>query len=362
MAAALEREQIPQPSEAYQKEQLAGIALTARIGTFSGLPGKNVQDFCDNVDGLMSRYGLGSWEMADIVILQMRGDAATEVLKFLSHKAKFPNADHWCKQDAQEARAFSPCLATIAAVGLEGVDGYVAEVLHQPELARLLELNRVEANACLKAYLIQSLKITISVTQALKKFNKYTTEHGNVSMCSYFNCLRTACTKFHSVKYTQEQRQAAGYAALLESDLVEAAKGGMADQFQEYLESKVATENGAVAVATFDQIETAAIKWETSTKAGQRRFQKCKPVPMVSSFPVHIKEVNADQGEAAEEEHDIPRVTLLIFTVKVQWKNCISHQITAFKLHLDCSSINSKIEEKSYKTLIFFATQILLLD
>ena len=45
--------------------------------------------------------------------------------------------------------------------------------------------------------------------------------------------------------------------------------------------------------------------------------------------------------------------TLLIFTVKVQWKNCISHQITAFKLHLDCSSINSKIEEKSYKNLIF---------
>ena len=47
------------------------------------------------------------------------------------------------------------------------------------------------------------------------------------------------------------------------------------------------------------------------------------------------------------------KLTLLIFTVKVQWKNCISHQITAFKLHLDCSSINSKIEEKSYKTLIF---------
>ena len=49
----------------------------------------------------------------------------------------------------------------------------------------------------------------------------------------------------------------------------------------------------------------------------------------------------------------IVKTTLLIFTVKVQWKNCISHQITAFKLHLDCSSINSKIEEKSCKTLIF---------
>ena len=47
------------------------------------------------------------------------------------------------------------------------------------------------------------------------------------------------------------------------------------------------------------------------------------------------------------------RLTLLIFTVKVQRKNCISHQITAFKLHLDYSSVNSKIEEKSYKTLIF---------
>ena len=84
----------------------ASVALTLRIGTFSGLPGENVQDFCDNVDGLMSRYGLGSWEMADIVIPQMGGDAATEVQKFLLHKAKFPNADQWCKQEAQEARAF----------------------------------------------------------------------------------------------------------------------------------------------------------------------------------------------------------------------------------------------------------------
>ena len=65
---------------------------------------------------------------------------------------------------------------------------------------------------------------------------------------------------------------------------------------------------------------------------------------------------------AVSQNYDWSTGTLLIFTVKVQWKNCISHQITAFKLHLDCSSINSKIEEKSYKTLIFFATQILLLD
>ena len=73
----------------------------------------------------------------------------------------------------------------------------------------------------------------------------------------------------------------------------------------------------------------------------------------------YISEV--DIYEEAISEEDISEVgklllvicTLLIFTVKVQWKNCISHQITAFKLHLDCSSINSKIEEKSYKTLIF---------
>lgn len=46
----------------------------------------------------------------------------------------------------------------------------------------------------------------------------------------------------------------------------------------------VATEEGANTVATFDQIEATAIKWENNTKAGQRRFQKCKLVPMVSSF------------------------------------------------------------------------------
>ena len=55
MAAALEREQIPQPSDAYVKEQLSGIVLEARIGTYSGLPGENIRKFAENVDGLMSR-------------------------------------------------------------------------------------------------------------------------------------------------------------------------------------------------------------------------------------------------------------------------------------------------------------------
>ena len=52
MAAALEREQIPQPSDAYVREQLARVGLVARIGTFSGLQGEDVRQFCDNVDGL----------------------------------------------------------------------------------------------------------------------------------------------------------------------------------------------------------------------------------------------------------------------------------------------------------------------
>ena len=200
MAAALEREQIPQMSEAYQKEQLAGVALTARIGTYSGMPGENIQSFCDNVDGLMSRYGLGSWEMADIVIPQLRGDAATEVQKYLLHKTKYPNADHWCQQEAQEAREFQPYRAAVPAVGNPGEAGYVAAVLYQPELSRLPQLKAVTAEACLKAYLIRAFKMTLSVSQALKNFSKYTQQAGNVSMRSYFNRLRTACTSYHLVK------------------------------------------------------------------------------------------------------------------------------------------------------------------
>ena len=152
MAAALEREQIPQMSEAYQKEQLAGIALTARIGTYSGMPGENIQSFCDNVDGLMSRYGLGSWEMADIVIPQFRGDAATEVQKYLTHKTKYPGADHWCEQEAQEAKDFQPYRAAVAAVGNPGDDNYVPAVPavpFQPELTRLPQLKAVTAENCL---------------------------------------------------------------------------------------------------------------------------------------------------------------------------------------------------------------------
>ena len=309
MAAALQREQIPQMSEAYQKEQLAGVALTARIGTYSGMPGENIQAFCDNVDGLMSRYGLGSWEMADIVIPQLRGDAATEVQKYLLHKTKYPNADHWCQQEAQEAREFQPYRAAVPAVGNPGEAGYVAAVLYQPELSRLPQLKAVTAENCLKAYLIKAFKMTLSVSQALKNFSKYTQQAGNVSMRSYFNRLRTACTSYHLVKYTQDQRDAAGYEALLEADLMEAVKGGMSEQFQEYIESVLATEQGAGTVATFDQMEAAAIKWETSTKAGQRRFSKCRPVPIVSSVEVDDDDVLPENNQS-DSDDDIPKVSV----------------------------------------------------
>ena len=181
MAAALEREQIPQPSETYQKEQLAGVALTARIGTYSGMPGENIQVFCDNVDGLRSRYGLGSWEMADIVIPQMRGDAATEVQKFLMHKTKFPDADHWCEQEAQEAREFQPYRAAAAAVGNVGDANYVPAVPYQPELTRLPQLKQVTEENCLKAYLIRAFKVTISVSQALKFSKTYSAARQRVN-------------------------------------------------------------------------------------------------------------------------------------------------------------------------------------
>ena len=94
MAAALEREQIPQLSEAYPKEELAGSTIATRIGRYSGTTGENIDEFCDNVDGLQSIYDFGSWEIADTVITQLRGDAATEVQKYLKHRDKFSSRDH----------------------------------------------------------------------------------------------------------------------------------------------------------------------------------------------------------------------------------------------------------------------------
>ena len=52
MAAVLERDQIPQLSDAYVKEQLSEITSVACIGTYSGLPGEDIRKFVANVNGL----------------------------------------------------------------------------------------------------------------------------------------------------------------------------------------------------------------------------------------------------------------------------------------------------------------------
>ena len=130
-------------------------------------------------------------------------------------------------------------------------------------------------------------------------------------MRAYFNRVRTACTKYHKQKYSATQREAAGYAAIMETDLMEAVNIGMIDQFAEYLESIRSTEGGAATVANFDQVEAAAIKWETTTKAGSKRLLKCKPVPTVASaMQVDSEEDEANQGHTDfDDEDDIPRAS-----------------------------------------------------
>ena len=102
-------------------------------------------------------------------------------------------------------------MAHRAAVGNSGEAGYVAEVNYQPELPRLPELPEVKDQLCLKAYLKAAFKVTITSTQALKNFQKYTQQHGKESMRSYSNRVRVAAANYHTIKFKQAQREAADY-------------------------------------------------------------------------------------------------------------------------------------------------------
>ena len=234
------------------------------VGYFGGHPHKSIKTFIKRVDTEKRVTNISSWETAKIVSESLlRHEAALEFQKYAISSDKFPNFNYWCEQPqvaAREKVIFRPSRAAKAAIqhveaveeiGVEGQPGHRAAKIGvvgqpaveydagQPELPAIRAEPEVTREQCLKAYLLAAFDQALSIDAAAQHMMQYKTQSQNMSMRTYFNRLRIAMINYHSIKYTDVERNQDVYNQWINHDLMEAAKAGVIMSFKRYMEQSI---------------------------------------------------------------------------------------------------------------------------
>ena len=284
-------------------------------GYFGGRSFESVRAFIAKVDNEQKVTSVSSWNVAKIVSENLlREEAALAKQRWDRDKDNYPHVSFWNEQDEVPYRARSlyvPPTAPVAAkaaVGVPGQEGYIAAIPEipydpgSPELQPIRAEPKVEANKCLRAYLLQAFDKVMSQTAARQRFETYRTQPKNMSMRSFLNRLVIACKDYHSVKFTAEQRAEPGHKEQEDKELLEIALAGCNGTFRRYFENYNTPLAEQEKISTFAAFEDLAVKWESGTEEGQDLQKKASTFKLVSAVD-RQEEEEAAQGQ--QQDYDL---------------------------------------------------------
>ena len=189
---------IPSAAETGSVEKLAK-QFKSRYGTFSDAEGENIVIFARNADNFMTQNLIPSLEMGMIVIYNLKGEPYIRAKRWRDTMDVDPeriNADHWREQPFQAATPFMPYQPLQMAQPLiqarpAGVDihgnpdindpGHPGQpqlpfIEMRPPVPAVREQVAVDANHCLKAYLLHTFQKRIDITAAEKFLATFRTQ------------------------------------------------------------------------------------------------------------------------------------------------------------------------------------------
>ena len=142
-------------------------------GTFSDRPSENIQRWIDKADTYRKNHMIRSLEMACIISHCIRGEPAIKLKRMTDVESEsYVNADHYCKQEAQEEQKYEPYREhKKAADTLDNV-----EVFARPAIDPRRAEPKVEEDKCLKAYLLKLYTKTVNLQEAEKYLNTFKTQ------------------------------------------------------------------------------------------------------------------------------------------------------------------------------------------
>ena len=205
-----------------------------RHSTFSDAKGENIVIFARNADNFMRQNLIPSLEMGMIVIHNLKGEPYIRAKRWRDTMDIDPervNADHWCEQDFQPASPFMPFQplqlaqefipARPAGIDVNGQPdannpGHPGQpvlpyIAMRPPVPAVREQVAVEANHCLKSYLLHTFQKRIDITAAEKLLASFRTQQAKQTCTDFIDVFMTKFEYYITVRWTAAERDAPNF-------------------------------------------------------------------------------------------------------------------------------------------------------
>ena len=281
---------IPSAAETGSVEKLAK-QFKSRYGTFSDAEGENIVIFARNADNFMTQNLIPSLEMGMIVIYNLKGEPYIRAKRWRDTMDVDPeriNADHWREQPFQAATPFMPYQPLQMAQPLiqarpAGVDihgnpdindpGHPGQpqlpfIEMRPPVPAVREQVAVDANHCLKAYLLHTFQKRIDITAAEKFLATFRTQQPKQTCTAFIDAFMVKFEYYITVRWTAAERETPNFRENVNTIRLQYIKEGLCREFKKHLDSNPQ-------IVTHQQVDDEAQRWARETIEGREFTKNC---------------------------------------------------------------------------------------
>ena len=292
-----------------------------RHGTFSDAEGENIVIFARNADNFMRQNLIPSLEMGMIIIYNLKGEPYIRAKRWRDTMDIDPervNADHWCQQDFQQASPFLHFIpmqqaqefiaARPAGMNAAGqIDpndpGHPGQpalpyIAMRPPVPAVREQVAVDANHCLKSYLLHTFQKRIDITAAEKFLASFRTQQAKQTCTDFIDVFMTKFEYYITIRWTAAERDAPNFRQNANAIRLQYIREGLCREFKKHLD---ANPN----VITHQQTDDEAQRWARETIDGREFTRNCKKSEATqATSSIHMDNDTPDEDEEEEiQEH-----------------------------------------------------------
>ena len=281
---------VPSAAETGSVEKLAK-QFKGRYGTFSDAEGENIVIFARNADNFMTQNLIPSLEMGMIIAYNLKGEPYIRAKRWRDTMGVDPeriNADHWREQPYQAATPFMPYQpCQIAQVMIParpaGIDihgnpdphdpGHPGQpqlpfIEMRPPVSAVREQVAVDANYCLKAYLLHTFQKRVDVTAAEKFLATFRTQQPKQTCTAFIDAFMVKFEHYITVRWTPVERDAPNFRENANTIRLQYIKEGFCREFKKHLDANPQ-------VVTHQQVDDEVQRWARETIEGREFTQNC---------------------------------------------------------------------------------------
>ena len=310
---------VPPGIEVGSVEGLAKL-FKAQYGSFSDGEDENITTFAENADKFMSRSWIPSLEMGMVIIHNLKGEPYIRAKRWRDTMDIDPeriHADHWSEQPHQPASPFlalrpmrvaQPYIAPRNAGTAPDGQPDVNDPGHpgQPELTfkpmrpsfpAIREQPLVDANHCLKAYLLHTFQKRVNAEAADKYLDSFKTQKPKQTCGSFIDVFVTKFEYYITIRWSTTERMVHGFRTNVDRIKLQHIRDGLCKEFREHLDNNLN-------IVTQQQVDDEIQRWSRETIEGRKFFKSCyrpETTHTTSSIDADIKNLPTKEREIPKE-------------------------------------------------------------